>query len=105
MNKKIRSILFITIIGFVIDQIIKLIVVKYLTSVVLIPNVLGLYYAENTGVAFSMFSGGRMFIILVSILLLILLLYIANKDYIKKTKYCVMENLSYGFLFGGILGN
>lgn len=57
------------------DQGSKFLAVRYLTSsrpVTLIPGVLGLRYAENTGMAFSMFAGKSWLLGLCSLGLLVL---------------------------------
>ena len=100
MYKKITLIASFTVL---IDQIIKFVVYNYLTNVTLIPNFLSLVYAENEGVAFSMLSGSRMFIILISIILLGILIYMLSKEKVEKNEKVTI--LSYGLLIGGILGN
>lgn len=100
-----RNLIVITLIVFLLDQLIKYLVCKYLTSMIILPGFLSLVYAENTGVAFSMLSGGRILIILVSFILLIFLGYFLYKEYLSKNKTNVMIDFTYGLLFGGILGN
>lgn len=46
------------------------------TRITLIPGILGLSYAENTGAGFSILSGKTGFLIVVTVLLLAALLYI-----------------------------
>lgn len=88
----------------VIDQIIKYLFSNYITGFVLIPNFISFVYAENKGVAFSMLSGSRIFIILMTIFLCFIITYMLKKEkYNKKNEKLII--LSYGFLFGGILGN
>ena len=100
-----KKILLITLYGLLFDQIIKFLVSKYITNVTIIPNFISLIYAENDGVAFSMLSGSRIIIIIISILLLSFLAYYMNKDYVSKKKDDILMDVSYGLLFGGILGN
>lgn len=90
--------------SFVIDQIIKYLFSNVITGFVLIPNFVSFVYAENEGVAFSMLSGSRLFIIAASIVLLFVLFYMLKSD-IKNNKYQNLLSISYGFLIGGILGN
>ena len=87
------------------DQIIKILASIYLTNVSIIPNVLSLTYAKNYGVAFSMLKEKRLIIIIISILLISFLIYVLKKDYILKDKDTLLINISFGLLFGGILGN
>lgn len=100
-----KKILLITLYGLLFDQIIKFLVSKYITNVTIIPNFISLIYAENDGVAFSMLSGSRIIIIIISIILLSFLTYYMNKDYVSKKKDDILMDISYGLLFGGILGN
>ena len=58
-------------------------------------------YVKNFGAAFNLFSGSRIFLSLVSILISILLLYfILIKKIISN-----IDLLSYSFILGGTLGN
>ncbi len=100
-----RKIIIISLLALMLDQLIKIVASYYLTNVTLIPNFLSLVYAENTGVAFSMLSGNRMFIILITIILLGILIQVLKKENMKSKQNSKLIILSYGFLFGGILGN
>lgn len=102
MKKKITII---ALIVFFIDQIIKLLATKYLTSINLIPGFLSLIYAKNEGVAFSMFWGNRWFIIIISVLLVSFLLWTLNKEYLKGSEEKSLKNFTFGILLGGIFGN
>lgn len=102
MKKKIFKI---ALIIFIIDQVLKTLASSYLTNIPIISNVLSLTYAKNYGIAFSMLFEKRIFIIIISIFLLLFLLYILKKDYILKNKNTLLINISFGILFGGILGN
>lgn len=102
MMKKIGII---SILIFILDQIIKLYVYQNLIKLNVIDNFLTLIYAENYGVAFSMLWGGRYIIIFISILLILLLFYFIKKDYISKEEDSNFKNIIYGFLIGGVLGN
>ncbi len=96
-----RKIFLITSFSIVIDQIIKYIVSNCLSKVTIIPNFISLVYAQNNGVAFSMLSGKRVFIILASLILVYILVYMLNKE--KEKNALIIW--SYGILFGGIFGN
>lgn len=91
--------------AFFIDQIVKLLAASYLTSISLIPGFFSLIYAKNEGVAFSMFWGNRWFIIIISILLILFLIYTIKKEYIEKNENSNFKNITYGILIGGIFGN
>lgn len=100
-----KKIFIITLITFVIDQIIKSLSLVYLINIPIIPNILSLTYAKNYGIAFSMLKEKRIIIIAISILLISFLIYVLKKDYISKNKDTWLVNIAFGILFGGILGN
>ena len=100
-----KKIFIITLITFVIDQIIKSLSLVYLINIPIIPNILSLTYAKNYGIAFSMLKEKRIIIIAISILLISFLIYVLKKDYISKNKDTCLVNIAFGILFGGILGN
>lgn len=90
--------------GVILDQFIKIIVMSFMelnNSVSLIPNFFKLTYVTNTGAAWSIFSGGRIFLIIAAIIVLglIYLFFIRNK-YLNH-----YEELYYGLITGGIIGN
>lgn len=100
-----KKIIMISLFVLMLDQLIKIVVATYLPNIMVIPNFLSLVYAENTGVAFSMLSGNRILIIFITIILIGLLIQILKKESIKSKQNSKLVVLSYGFLFGGILGN
>lgn len=100
-----KKIFIITLITFVIDQIIKSLSLVYLINIPIISNILSLTYAKNYGIAFSMLREKRIIIIAISILLISFLIYVLKKDYISKNKDTWLVNIAFGILFGGILGN
>lgn len=94
----------ICLLGVILDQIIKIIlsnVMEMNSSIRLISNFFNLTYVTNTGAAWSILSGGRVFLIIAAfvVLFLIYILFIRNK-YLNR-----MEELYYGLITGGIIGN
>lgn len=85
---------------FLIDLISKIIVIKYLDKLTIIPNFLTLELVYNDGVAFSLLRGKQLFIILISIIVLIYIL----KNLVPTIKN-KLETLSISLLLGGLLGN
>jgi len=84
---------------FALDQ-----VTKYLFTNVyktLIPNVLSLYYSENTGAAWSILTGKVFFLAIMSALFLIVLIIFSHK-FKEKTVY---YSITYAFIIAGALGN
>ncbi len=100
-----KKIIIISLFVLMLDQLIKLIISTHLINFNFIPNFLSLIYVENTGVAFSMLSGNRLFIILMTILLLGVLIYMLEKEDLNSKRNSKSITWSYGLLFGGILGN
>lgn len=85
------------------DQIIKYLFTSFMTfgeSIQLIPQFFSFTLVKNTGVAFSLFSGSQIPIVVVSIVILYLLFIWVLKQ--KKDRWNI---LSFGLLFGGIIGN
>lgn len=100
-----KKIFIISLVAFLIDQIIKMLATKYLTMVSLIPGFLSLIYAKNEGVAFSMLWGNRWIIVVISVLLVIFLISTLNKEYLKNKENNNLMNFTFGILIGGIFGN
>lgn len=99
--KKIFSISFICIL---IDQIIKFIItinLNFTESINIIKNFFRITYLQNNGAAFSILSGNRIFLILITLLSLILIYFIL----IKNKRINNIESICYGSLIGGIIGN
>ena len=86
------------------DQGVKKIITIYIGlggSVTLIPSFLNITHVRNTGAAWSVLEGSRVFLILVSIIAIGLVYYFMIKD----KKIDKIEEIGYGILLGGILGN
>lgn len=99
--KKIIGISFICVL---IDQIIKLIIsinMNVADSINVLKNFFRITYLQNTGAAFSILSGNRIFLILITMIALLLIYFILIKD--KRIKK--IETICYGLLIGGIIGN
>ncbi len=87
----------------VLDQFIKYLFTTSMIfgeSIQLIPQFFSFTLVKNTGVAFSLFSGSQIPIIVLSIMIFFLLYMWVFKQ--KKDKWNI---LSFGLLFGGIIGN
>lgn len=101
MKKKIFILSFIMLI---IDQLSKIIVINNIepsTGIKLINNFLYITFVKNEGAAFSILQGGRIFFIVLSIFVLVIMIkYIFDDKNIRK-----IEVLSYSLLIAGIIGN
>ena len=88
----------------VVDLIVKLLIKNNLglfESINVIPNFFNITYVRNTGAAFSILEGSRIFLIGISIFAI----YLIYLFLIKNTKLSRFDNFCYGMLIGGILGN
>lgn len=98
------STIYLSIILLIIDQISKLIVVKMVdinNSIEIIKNFFYLTYTHNTGAAFSILTGQRIFLIIVAIIILITIF-----NYLRKNKIeGKIEGLAFSLIIGGSLGN
>lgn len=96
-------ILILSLIFLIVDQISKILVVKFLdlNSVTVIKNFFYLTYTNNTGAAFSILTDKRIFLVLVGIIIIILLIYYLKKHQIKNT----INKISFALVIGGSLGN
>ena len=87
-----------------IDQALKVIISVFLklnASVVIINKFFNFTYVRNYGAAWSILSGNRILLIIISLISLIFIYKFMIKD---KNKFS-FENICYSILLGGILGN
>lgn len=98
------TIILLSIILLVIDQISKILVVKLIdinSPIEIIKNFFYLTYTHNTGAAFSILTGQRIFLILIALVILIILF-----NYLRKNKVeGKIEKTAFSFIIGGSLGN
>ncbi len=91
--------------GIFLDQITKLLSVKYLSKIdtyPLIDGVLHLTYVENRGAAFGMLDNARWVFISVSTVTIIVMLFLLFAGYVRKSK---MYTASLIMLVSGGIGN
>ena len=69
----------------------------------IIKDVLHLTYVENRGMAFGMFDGGRMFFIMVTAAVLLVIAFILIKK--SKTEKNVWQMMGFALVVGGAVGN
>lgn len=102
--KKYKKIILITLLVLFFDLISKVIITHIMlpnTSVSLLGNFFKLTLVHNYGAAWSILTNKVIFLILISIFALIILLYMIKKE----KKLTIINNLYYGLIIGGILGN
>ena len=86
------------------DQLSKIIMVdalKTTKTIPLIKNVLEFYYIENTGTAWGMFGGGRIFVL--TVIIMAVLVYITYK--LPTTKKYMLMRITIILLGSGAVGN
>jgi len=91
-------------ISLILDQIIKVIIINYLSlyqSINVIKSFFNITYVRNNGAAWSILSGNRLLLISISIVALIII----YNCFIRNQKLTKLENFSYGILIGGTVGN
>ena len=93
-----------SIVLLLIDQISKLLVIKFLDingGIELIKNFFYLTYTHNTGAAFSILTGQRILLILIATIILIILFNYIRKNKVKEK----IDILAFSLIIGGSLGN
>ena len=98
------TIIFLSIILLLLDQISKVLVIRLMNvnhSIELIKNFFYLTYTHNTGAAFSILTGKRIFLILIAIVILIVIF-----NYLRKNKVSAKpDKLAFSLVMGGSRGN
>ena len=100
MKKKIYIISFIVLIF---DQVSKIICDLYLPlnkENIIIDNFFSIMYVQNEGAAWSILTGKRILLILIGVASLYLL-----NSFVSDFKKSKINNIAFGLLIGGILGN
>lgn len=94
----------ITIIFFVIDLISKIIIsnsMNLFDSFVIIKKFFSITYVHNKGAAWSILSGDRFFLIMISLsIILAIIVYLKKHRPIKK-----IDSIAYSMILGGAIGN
>lgn len=101
MKKKIFIISFII---FIIDQIVKNVVISninYNNIISIIPNLFYLTYVKNTGGAFSILTGNVIPLLIIGIISIICFIYYVY----KKDNFNLIEVIYLSLMIGGIFGN
>lgn len=102
--KKNRLFWLIGICGLIFDQLTKFLIVQNLPNVgdtlPLIPNIFHLTYVTNTGAAFSFFAGGVLWLRWLSFAVSLALIIYGIMGRMR-----LVEQIGYGFILAGALGN
>lgn len=90
----------IAILTVIVDQLVKWLCTGLISPVVLIPGVLTLTYAENTGMAFSLFSGRAWLLGCVSLLCIA-----GGWQVLRRYQLGTISRISAMLMLGGAVGN
>tara|TARA_Y100000746_G_C15108912_1_gene287598 strand:- start:49 stop:519 length:471 start_codon:yes stop_codon:yes gene_type:complete len=94
--------IFISIFVIITDQLTKYLINENFKSLINKDlKIFSLAYVKNFGAAFNIFSGSRIFLSMVSIIITIVILYLI----LNKNNICKIDLLSYSFILGGTVGN
>ena len=103
-EKSTRRILGLALAIFALDQLTKWIVLQYLQTgdeIVVIPGFFNLVLRNNTGAAWSLFTGNNAVLALIAGVALVAL-FLARRQFHSHT---LLGQLAFGLIFGGITGN
>ena len=98
------TIIYISILLLIIDQISKILVIKFLdmnNSIELIKNFFYLTYTHNTGAAFSILTGQRLLLIVIAVIILCLIFNYIRKNIVEGK----IDRIAFSLIIGGSLGN
>lgn len=93
-----------SILFLIIDILSKVIICSSISvnkSIVVIKNFFSLTYVRNTGAAFSIFLGQRIFLIIISAIIIFMLIYYVTRH--KPSN--LYEKISFSMIIGGSIGN
>lgn len=98
-------IVILSIITVILDQMSKMAAIKFLKGkrpYEIISNFFQFYYVENRGAAFGILQHKRMFFVIITLLIVIILSFYSIKYYNRLNKLTLV---SFGLLIGGAIGN
>lgn len=99
-----KKIFIISFIVLLIDFISKRLIISSLLvdeSIRVIDKFFSITYVRNTGVAFSLFDGHVDLIVIINLIIILLMFKYLSNNWINNK----IEKFSYGFIFGGAVGN
>ncbi|MDD2377761.1 MAG: signal peptidase II [Bacilli bacterium] len=99
-----KKITIVSIVCILIDQLIKIIITNNITlntGIEIIKDFFYLSHVRNYGAAWSIFTGSRIFLIIVAFVSLFVIYFLL----IRKQELKRFDIICYGLLYGGIIGN
>ena len=103
-EKSTRRIFALALVIFVLDQLTKWFVLRCIpadTEIIVIPGFFNLVHRDNTGAAWSLFTGNNAVLALIAGIALVAL-FLARRQFNSHT---LLGQLAFGLIFGGIIGN
>jgi len=103
-EKSTRRILVLALVVFVLDQLTKWFVLQCIPvgdEIVVVPGFFNLVHRDNTGAAWSLFTGNNAVLALIAGVALVGL-FLARRQFHSHT---LLGQLAFGLIFGGIIGN
>ena len=104
LEKSTRRILALALVIFVFDQLTKWFVLRCIPAgdeIVVVPGFFNLVHRDNTGAAWSLFTGNNAMLALIAGVALVAL-FLARRQFHSHT---LLGQLAFGLIFGGIIGN
>jgi len=104
LEKSTRRILALALVIFLLDQLTKWFVLQCIPAgdeIVVVPGFFNLVHRDNTGAAWSLFTGNNAVLALIAGVALVAL-FLARRQFHAHT---LLGQLAFGLIFGGILGN
>ena len=101
--KKYSKLTLISIIILIIDILSKVLIKHFIllgSRITIIPNILYITYVRNTGAAFSILRNNTFILIMLTIVIIGFLFF-----YLKDKEIRKLENIGYGLILGGAIGN
>ncbi|HXI69449.1 MAG TPA: signal peptidase II [Verrucomicrobiae bacterium] len=103
-EKSTKRILALALVIFAFDQLTKWFVLQCIPSgdeIVVVPGFFNLVHRDNTGAAWSLFTGNNAVLALIATVALVAL-FLARRQFHSHT---LLGQLAFGLIFGGIIGN
>ena len=104
LEKSTRRIFTLALVIFALDQLTKWFVLRGIpadTEIIVIPGFFNLVHRDNTGAAWSLFTGNNAVLALIAGIALVVL-FLARRQFSSHT---LLGQLAFGLIFGGIIGN
>lgn len=95
-----------TTITFLLDQIIKIVIIKNMelySTIKVIPKFFSIYYVKNTGAAFSILENNTLLLIILSVIVLVFINHYINNDKTLNKKSIILLAIISGGIYGNLI--